>query len=65
MPSRGGKRTWEPTTLTQSPGERADAELFAAQKQIKDLEHQLDVIRRTTKVATTLLTRVNGDRKQR
>ena len=57
MPSHGGKRTWEPTTLTETKGERADRELFAAQKEIADLKHQLDVAEKQAKAAAALLLR--------
>jgi tellurite resistance protein len=57
MPSRGGKRTWEPTTLTETKGERESREWIEAQKEIADLKHKLDVAERTAKAAANLLLR--------
>jgi tellurite resistance protein len=55
MPSQGGKRTWEFTTLTETREERESREWIEAQKEIADLKHKLDVAERTARAAASLL----------
>ena len=57
MPSQGGKRTWEFTKLTESPGERESRQFIELEREVADLKHKLAVAERTAKVAANLLLR--------